>query len=79
MSAPAITERHIDQMYTIIETLAVCGIILSDGEVTNKTCSSISWLLGQMKEQVGEVLTLVEKVQTAQIADADKPGRRIAS
>lgn len=65
MSAPVITERHIDQMYTIIETLSLCSIVLIDGNLSDKTAGSISWLTGQMKEQVGEILILMEEIQKA--------------
>lgn len=65
MSAPVITERHIDQMYTIIETLSLCSIVLADGNLSDKTACSISWLTGQMKGDVGEILTLMEEIQSA--------------
>lgn len=75
MNAPVITERHIDQMYTIIETLSVCSIVLSGGDVTDKTASSISWLATQMKEQVGEILVLMEEIQSAKL----KAGKAVAA
>ncbi|MGB3389186.1 MAG: hypothetical protein WBA88_14490 [Pseudaminobacter sp.] len=74
MSAPVITERHIDQMYTIIETLSLCSIVLADGNLTDKTAGSISWLTGQMKEGVGEILTLMEEIQSAGLKAA--PARK---
>lgn len=67
MAAPAITERHIDQMYTVVETLSLCSIVLADANVTDKTCTSIAWLTGQMKNQVGEILTLMEEIQSRQM------------
>lgn len=66
MSRTVITERHIDQMYTVIETLSLCSIVLADGNITEKTASSISWLTGQMKEEVYQILTLVEGLHAAQ-------------
>jgi hypothetical protein len=74
MSKTVITERHIDQMYTVIETLSLCSIVLADGNITDKTASSISWLTGQMKEEVYHILTLVEGLHAAQMKGGQRNG-----
>jgi hypothetical protein len=71
MSAPAITKRHIDKMYTIIETLSVCSIVLARGNLTDQTAGSISWLASQTKEDVAEILTLMKEIQNARPKAAD--------
>ncbi len=74
MSSPVITERHIDQMYTVIETLSLCSIVLADGNITDKTARSISWLTGQMKEEVYQILTLVEGLHATQMKGGPRHG-----
>jgi hypothetical protein len=57
-----ITEADINSVYDAIETLNVCGQLLSQGEADGKTMCSISWLLGSASNRLGDILTIIEEL-----------------
>ncbi len=62
-----ITEKNIDTLYDMIETLTLMSIVLADGNVSDNSCQSMAWLSGSIKERLRETLIIMESVQHAQL------------
>ena len=61
-----ITDGEIDDLHDVIETLNLAEIVLSNGNITDKTAGSISWLLGTMQSKIRNALHILEETQTLQ-------------
>ena len=61
-----ITDAEINSAYDVAETLSISSALLANGNVTDNTAGSISWLLGSMGEKVSAIITLLETVRSEQ-------------
>lgn len=63
-----ITQKDIDRAYDAVETLNVCSELLASG-ISEKTVGSVSWLLGSTAKAVSDMLSMLEEIKRAQLAD----------
>lgn len=61
--AATITKTHTDTVYDAVEMMRLVSDILLDGNLSEKECHRLSWLLGGHARRLSEIIETMEAVE----------------
>lgn len=61
-----ITKAHTDTVYDAVEMMRLASDILLDGNLTEKECHRLSWLLGGHARRLSGIIETMEEVEEYQ-------------